>query len=43
MILDSRPNWTKAQKFYRKNGYKETGRRMVQDKYYAIFYEKSLS
>lgn len=42
MILDSHPKWTKAQNFYKKNGYRETGRGMLGGKYPAIFYEKEL-
>lgn len=42
IVLDSNPKWFKAQKFYRKNGYKETSRGLVHEKYPAIFYEKDL-
>lgn len=42
MVLNSSPRWTKAQKFYRKMGYKETRRGVVYGKFFVIFYEKYL-
>lgn len=42
IVLHSDPRWTKAQKFYRKLGYQETGRGVVYEKFHVIFYEKDL-
>ncbi|MBI4035831.1 GNAT family N-acetyltransferase [Candidatus Daviesbacteria bacterium] len=42
MILNTSEKWIKAQSFYTKNGYQETGREVFDKKYHAIFYEKEL-
>lgn len=42
MILDTSKKSFKAQNFYTKNGYIETGRNDLDERYNAIFYEKKL-
>ncbi|MBI2600112.1 GNAT family N-acetyltransferase [Candidatus Daviesbacteria bacterium] len=42
MILDTGEKMKKAQSFYKKNGYRETGRKVLTEDYHAIFYEKEL-
>lgn len=42
MILNTNIKWIKAQNFYTKNSYKETGRKIFGKKYHAIFYQKDL-
>lgn len=40
VILDTSQKNIKSNNFYKKNGYKETGRKIVHKNYHAIFYEK---
>lgn len=42
MYLDTSEKWVKAQKFYSKLGFKETGRAFLHGFYHAIFYEKEI-
>lgn len=42
LILDTSQKWTKAQNFYKKNGFVEIGRNDPDGRYNAIFYEKNL-
>ncbi len=43
IILDTSKGWIKAQNLYRKNGYIEMGRNLLNKRYNAIFYEKELT
>ncbi len=43
LVLDTSQKWLEAQRFYERNGYKETGRRVFPNNYHATLYEKQLS
>ena len=42
MVMDTSEKWIHAQNFYIKNGYKETGRKVLHKRYHTIYYEKDL-